>query len=89
MTYFSILNKRGYKPFMTSRKVSVYVKDHKVNVGTIVIFKDTHCKGQQMTYEIRQLVKDNGENLSDFDKGYLEKEAEYILKEFEKLRERI
>ena len=89
MTYFSVLKKRGYKPYMINRTACVYIKNHKCNVGTITILKDSHCKGKTLLYEIKQIVKDNGENLSDFHKGYLEKEAEYILREFEKLRERV
>ena len=88
MTYFSVLRKRGYKPFMINRTACVYQKTHLCNVGTITILKDSHCKGKTLLFEIKQLIKDTGENLANFDKEYLIKEANWILRKFNELRER-
>ena len=87
MNYYSLLKKRGYYPFMVNRKVCVYLKRHLKNIGTIIIIKDVHCKGITMLYQIKQIVKDNGSNRSNFDKEYMEKEAQWILKKFNDSRQ--
>jgi len=88
MTYFSVLKKRGYKPLVIGRKLSVYSKNHRLNVATIVVLKDSHCKGQDISFEVRQLIKDNGNNQSNLDNAYLLNEVNFILNEFNRLKER-
>lgn len=85
MTYYHIFKKRGYKPFLINRKMCIYVKNHKCNLGIITVLKDPHCKGIDFTYEVKNMVKDNGFNLANLDLGYMQKELEYIKSKVEGL----
>ena len=94
MTYFDILRKRGYKPFIKCKYkgVCTYEKCHLHHKIVCFIKKDWHGKAQEITFKI---YSNSGtpRNMNDFHevefhREYLVKEANYIANEFNKLKER-
>lgn len=90
--YNQVLRARGYKARELSQYqgTCVYVKEHKFNKIVCTVVKDTHGKGQEMTFNIYttlRLPKNMDEfKEQEFDRSYLVKEATKIHEVFETLK---
>jgi len=90
--YNQVLRARGYKARELTNYdgVNVYEKEHLYNKIVCTIVKDTHGKGQTMTFNIYNTLrtpKDMTEfKEAEFDRSYLVKEAQAIHKAFEELK---
>ena len=90
--YNQVLRARGYRARELSEYQGqcVYVKEHLFNKIVCTVEKDSHGKGQTMTFNIYSTLRipKNMEEFksAEFDRGYLVKEAEAIHKAFEELK---
>ncbi len=91
--YNQVLRARGYKAreLIDYAGTCVYVKEHIYNKIVCTITKDTHGKGQTMTFNIYNTLrtpKDMTEfKEAEFDRSYLVKEANKIHEVFEALKQ--
>jgi len=91
--YNQVLRARGYKARELSKYegICIYEKVHKFNKIVCYVKKDSHGKGQEMTFNIYGTMttpKDMVEfKEQEFDRSYLAKEANAIHDAFEKLKE--
>lgn len=90
--YDQLLKARGFKcTFHTKYQgVNVYEKEHKFNRSVCYVKKDTHGKGQEMTFDIYR-TSASVQNIDEFkekefDRSYLVKEAIAIHEAFENLK---
>lgn len=90
--YNQVLRARGYRVREHSKYEGfcVYEKEHQFNTIVCYVRKDSHGKGQTMTFNIYNTIQipTNMEEFksAEFDRGYLVKEAEAIHKAFEELK---
>ena len=91
--YNQVLRARGYKARELSdyEGICVYEKAHKFNKIVCYVRKDSHGKGQEMTFNIYGTTiitpKDMVEfKEQEFDRSYLVKEANAIYEAFEQLK---
>lgn len=90
--YNDILRARGFKCMERSdyQGINVYTKEHKFNKVVCYVEKDTHGKGQTMTFNIYNTLKTPKDMVEfkeqEFDRGYLYKEATKIHEAFEQLK---
>jgi ribosomal protein L19 len=90
--YNQVLRARGYKARELSEYegICIYEKSHKFNKIVCYVRKDSHGKGQEMTFNIYSTLKTPQDMVEfkeqEFDRGYLVKEAEAIHKAFEELK---
>ena len=90
VNYKQVLKFRGYKAREIGRDCCVYEKEHIYNKIVCYVKKDSHCKGQEMTFQIytgRKQPKDMVEfKAAEFDRSYLVMEANKIHEAFEQLK---
>lgn len=90
--YGQLLKARGFKCMERSeyQGINVYTKEHKFNKIVCYVEKDTHGKGQTMTFNIYNTLKTPKDMVEfkeqEFDRGYLVKEATKIHEAFEQLK---
>lgn len=91
--YNQVLRARGYKARELSEYegICIYEKVHKFNKIVCYVKKDSHGKGQEMTFNFYQTftTPQNMEEFKEqeFDRSYLAKEANAIHDAFEKLKD--
>ncbi len=89
--YRQLLKARGYKVLRQTKYqgANVYIKEHKYNVSTCTIIKDTHGKGQSIEFAITSQISLDPEIKKEinFDASYLSMEAGKIIEAFVKLKE--
>ena len=90
--YNQVLRARGYRAreLADYEGICIYEKAHKFNKIVCYVKKDSHGKGQEMTFNIYSTSKTPQDMVEfkeqEFDRGYLVKEAEAIHKAFEELK---
>jgi hypothetical protein len=91
--YNQVLRARGYKARELSEYegICIYEKEHIFNKIVCYVKKDSHGKGQEMTFQIYTGLCRSPQNMeefksAEFDRGYLVKEAEKIHQAFEELK---
>lgn len=91
--YNQVLRARGYKSreLVDYEGICVYEKVHRFNKIVCYVKKDSHGKGQEMTFNFYQTFT-TPQNMvefkeQEFDRSYLVKEANVIHEAFVKLRE--
>jgi len=91
--YHQVLKARGYKVRELSKYqgLNVFEKEHLYNKIVCTIMKDSHGKGQTITFNIYNTLRTPKNMIefgdAEFDRSYLVKEAKVIVEAFEKLRE--
>ena len=85
-----ILRYCGYETVQYSKYkgTCVYVKKHTRTTSTCTVIKDSHGKGQPITFAIASQRSDDPEikRIVDLDVGFLEQEAEKIVNAFRELK---
>ena len=91
--YANLLKARGYECVKRTRYFGIneFVKKHKYNTSTILVFKDTHGKGVALQYDVYAPEIDfNWDKATSkevkLDQEYLIGEAEKIKEAFYKLK---
>lgn len=86
-----ILRARGYKAQeqVKYQGTNVYVKQHKYNIVTCMVQKDSHGKAQDMWFAITSQIEHDKEiqKQIDLDADYLSLEADKIHEAFEQLKQ--
>jgi hypothetical protein len=91
LNYRQILKARGYKAVEQTKYQgqNIFIKQHKYNSVYCIIMKDTHGKAQTMTFNIlNNTFPGNMVEFkeAEFDRDYLEREANTIHTAFEELK---
>lgn len=90
--YNQVLRARGYRAreLTDYAGTCVYVKEHLFNKIVCTVTKDSHGKGQEMTFNIYNTLRTPKDMVefkdAEFDRSYLVKEAEKIHEAFETLK---
>ena len=91
--YHQVLRARGYKARELSEYAgtNIFEKEHLYNKIVCTVVKDSHGKGQTMTFNIYNTLRVpktmNEFHDAEFDRSFLVKEAKVIHEAFEKLRD--